>query len=396
MSLGAEHPASVPLWALLLFLIGVAATATGVLLHETGVPSGKMLILAGLPVAAIGGVVMILRRGRGAAPDASATPRGATSSVNRMARHLGLGMQEGRAIGQFGNRAIELWADRGDAAICVFAKATRDLDMGLSVTRGRQPGDARKEVQSGDASFDSLYCVRADEHARGQHILTDRLRSQLVHAHAQLDDSGAQLLVAPGDDEAVSAAVKLATKVAAELDRASNRVPCAESLQDARDAWLTFAGGMNLASANTPLSMWGEIEGLSVSAVAVRDAFQHFHFEITANFAIPLNRGLALKPASSATQFDRSGEPVGHPAFDKIFVLKATDPTDAARLVGPETRNAILELRDLGLQMRVRDEGLWAWVGLNRSEADLVPRGLKRMVQIASRIAANAKRFPPK
>jgi hypothetical protein len=141
--------------------------------------------------------------------------------------------------------------------------------------------------------------------------------------------------------------------------------------------------------------MWGEIDGLAVSATSVRDAYLQYHFELTANFAGPLGRALKLRPASSATPFDRSGDPVGHPAFDKFFVLKAADPVDAPRLVGPETREALLELRDSGIQVRINDDGLRAWAGLNRQVSDAVPQGLVRMAQIAGRITSNAGRYPP-
>jgi hypothetical protein len=400
MALGAENPPGAsgwPLWPVLTLIAGFAAAAVGVALNESGVSAGRALIVGGLPVAAIGGIVTLMRRSRLESPAALPLARedAAVAAIAEVAARLGLTVHDGRATGVFNKREVELRPEPKQAAICVWARLTRDLDMGLSVTRGRQPGDARKGVVSGDSAFDSLYCVRADEHDRGKRILTERLREHLAHAHAQLDDTGAQLLVPPGDTEALARAVRLASKVAGELDRASGHVPCAESLREVREAWLAFAQEKSLATADTPLSMWGQIDGLQVSAVAIRDAFQHFHFEVSADFPAPLERGLALKPASSATQFDRSGEPVGHPAFDKIFVIKATDPTDSARLVGPETREAILELRDLGLQLRAKDTGLWAWVGLNRSEVDLVPRGLNRMVQIASRIVSNAERFPP-
>ncbi len=405
MSLGAEHTAGgeqrgSPGWPLLptvLIVAGVAAAAIGVALNESGVTAGPLLIVGGLPLAALGGAIALLRRERRLAEgdQAVAAVRETDATIAEVARRLGMQLHDGRASGTVNRRHVELWPEQGGAAICVFTKATRELDMGLSVTRGRLPGDARKEVLTGDDAFDAIYCVRADDPDRGRQILTDRLRAQLLHAHAQLDDSGVQLLAGGGDPEAIALAMKTAAQVTAELERASGRVHCAEPLCDVREAWLTFAQENSLASADTPLSMWGQIDGVTVSATAVRDAFQHFHFELVANFAAPLGRGLGLKPASSATQFDRSGEPVGHPAFDKIFVLKATDPTDAARLVGPETREAILQLRDHGLQLRARDEGLWAWVGLNRTEPDLVPRGLRRMVQIANRITSNAERFPP-
>ena len=187
------------------------------------------------------------------------------------------------------------------------------------------------------------------------------------------------------------AAVRLATKVSAELERASNRVPCAESLTEARDAWLAYAGANNLASANTPLAIWGDIDDFGVSAIAVRDAFQHFHFELAADFPEPLGRGLILKPASSTTQLDRSGEPVGHPAFDKIFSIRATDPNDGPRLLGPETRDAILALRDMGLQMRIREPRPMGVARIQPQRRRHVRAALAKMLLIAKRIAANCR-----
>ncbi len=402
MSAGAEHPAGVPgwpLWPVTLLIVGFAAAAIGVALNESGVPIGRGLILLGLPMAAIGGVIALMHRERpvAAAVAAVAAPQGnsARLMIARASSQLGLELSGGRATGTHNKRTIALRPERGDEAIGVRAHVTRELDMGLSVTRDRQAGDARKEVRSGDNAFDAHYCVRADEQARGEQILTERLRARLAAVEAKLDDGGVQLLVTPNSEDDLTQAIRRACKVAGELDRASGQVPCAEPLRSVRQAWLAFAEKNSLATADTPLSMWGRVDGMQVSVIAVRDAFQQFHFELVANFPAPLGRGLALKPASSTAQFDRSGEPVGHPAFDKIFVVKSTDPADSARLVGPETREAILALRDTGMQLRAKDSGMWAWAGMNVGDVDMVPRGLKRMVQIAARIADNAERFPP-
>src|SRR5690606_39953622 len=117
-------------------------------------------------------------------------------------------------------------------------------------------------------------------------------------------------------------------------------------------------------------------------------------FELAVDFPEPLGRGLTMRPASSSTQFDRSGPPVGHPRFDRFYVLKADVPEDAGRLVGGETREAILELRDHGIQLRVTDKGLWAWVGFRRDDVEAVPKGIVKMVPIARRILDSAGRYP--
>ena len=375
-------------------LFGAAVVVTGVALNETGVSLGRSLIVAGLPLALAGLVLVLVTKPR---PVAAAEPSRPDpgSVVAVAARHWGLTFDGSKAHGTVKRHQVEIAIEGSEGVLVVRAKAVRALDMGLSVLRGgRPPGDARREFLTGDESFDEAYCVRVDEPERARKLLTERLRQQLMTAHASLDDSGVELLVPPCEGEELLEQVRLSCRLAGEVGRASSQVPCAEGLRDLRDAWLQFASQHHLASADTPLSMWGEMDGLTVQAVAMRDAFQHYHFELSADFAAPLGRGLEMRPASSATQFDRSGEPIGHPAFDKIFVIKGHNPLDPPRLVGPETRDAILALRDAGVQLRIRDHGLWAWVGLKRDEVSAVPEGLLRLAQIGGRIANNAHRFP--
>jgi hypothetical protein len=227
-------------------------------------------------------------------------------------------------------------------------------------------------------------------------LLTPRLKELLLATEqVAVEDRGARLDVPLTQLGNLRDTLKIAARMANELERASTKAPCADALIDVRQAWLDFAGEHALATADTPLSMWGQIDGIPVQALSIRDAFQHYHFELTADFPEPLGRGLKLRPASSTTQFARSGEPVGHPAFDKVFLLKSADPADAARLIGSESREAFLQLRDSGLQLRAGDKQIWAWAALNKSEPDRVPRALFRMVTLVKRIADNAERFPP-
>ncbi len=378
------------LWRLMVLIGGVVAVAIGVALNENGIEHGRTLFIAGLPFLLGGVILLVLPRRRAARAEPSAVE--AFDPVADVAAYWGMEYAAGHAKGIVKGRSVEV--AMADELIRVRALASRALDMGLTVLRGgRPPGDARKEYTTGDPVFDAEYCVRVDEPPRAENLLTQRLREQLLTAHASLDDKGVELVVARCDPDALANLVRLGCKVAGELDRASPKVRCAEQLIAIRDAWQAYAEREKLATADTPLSMWGDKDGFKVQALAVRDAFQHFHFELRVDFPQPLGRGLALKPASATTQFDRSGEPIGHPAFDKVFLIKASDPTDAARLVGPETRAALLELRDAGLQLRASDEGLWAWVGFNPSHSNQVPDGLGRMVNIAKRIVSNAERF---
>jgi hypothetical protein len=376
----------------LVLMLGITIAAIGIALNEGGVDFGRTLFIAGVSLTLLGVVALVWPRAQ-VGPDPSEVLNQGQDALASIAQYWNMRFVEGCASGMVKGREVEvrLHAD----GLAVNARAVRSLDMGLTVQRGGKTlGDARKEYSTGDAVFDAEYCVRVDEPERAENLLSDRLRKQLLTAHASLDDSGVELIIPPCDADELAEQVRLACKVAGELDRASPKVRCAEPLNDTRAAWLEFAEQQKLASTDTPLAVWGQIDNFEVQVVAVRDAFHQFHFELTANFPEPLDRGMALKPASASTRFDRSGEPIGHPAFDKLFSLTATDPTDAARLAGPETRDAMLKLRDSGVQLRGTDRGLWAWMGFNRSNFGLVPIGLSSMVKIAERIRVNAARFP--
>lgn len=387
-----------PLMRALPLLVGLVVVGIGVALNETGVPIGRTVILVGLPVAILGLIVIALPRRTPPPPVIAPEGPNAAMAVAAVVTRWELSSRGGAdAKGIVKGRSVEISSEGDTWPLLVRAASNRPLDMGLTVQRGgKPPGDARKEYVTGDPAFDAEYCVRVDEIDRAGNLLTERMRQQLLLAHASLDDDGVSILCGPCDGESMVETVRLAVRVAAELDRASVKVPCAHALGVVRDAWHAFADKTKLATTDTPLSMWGSIDGIEVTVQSVRDSFRNFHFEVTASFPEPLDRGFSLKPASSATQFDRTGEPVGHPAFDRNFSLSTKDPVDAARLMGPETRLAVLDMRERGLQLRGNDERLWAWVGFNPSQPDHVPRGMERMVQIAKRIANNAERFAPR
>ncbi len=383
-----------PLGAVVVGLLGLALTGVGVALTESGDSTGRTFILVGLPLAVLALLVALFRRPRQADEAVPEPASGAFDAIEAVAERCHFEWAPGRVTGTLKSHKVEATASEPGGAVTLRCFADRELDLGLVVARERPAGDARTVVPVGDEVFDAVYSMRVDEPERGKAILSERLRASLLEMNAQVDDTGVSLILQECDAGGLYKAMRYAARTASELDRASGGVPCAKLLAEARTAWLDFAREHALATADTPLAMWGQIEGLQVSAVGVRDAFQNFHYELEASYVFPLDRGLELKPASSATRFDRSGEPVGHPAFDKIFVLKSRDPLDGTRLVGGETRDALLELRDWGLQMRIRDTGLWAWVGFDETNVAVVPRGLARMALIAKRIADNAERFP--
>jgi hypothetical protein len=386
-----------PIWQTVVGVLGVTLVLMGVALGEGGVAESRWLMLIGLPLSAIalvGGLMYTRRKVIVDEPTAASVDMSQTMAA--LVAQSGLAIEDDKLTGVVKGKRVDAVLVTSSGPLRVTALLDRELDLGLSVTRGQPPGDARPRIRVDDAAFENVFWTCADQAARVQALLTARLKELLLATeNVAVEDRGARLDVPLDSIGNLRDTLKVAARMANELERASTKAPCADALADVRQVWLDFAEEHALATADTPLSMWGQIEGVSVRALSIRDAYQHYHFEMTADFPEPLGRGLKLRPASSSTQFDRSGEPVGHPAFDKVFLLKSTDPVDAARLIGSESREAFLQLRDSGLQLRANDKQIWAWAALNINEPDRVPRGLFRMVTLVKRISDNAERFPP-
>ncbi|MEM1030482.1 MAG: hypothetical protein AAGN82_09035, partial [Myxococcota bacterium] len=370
----------------------------GVALNETGFDAGRIVLVAGFPIAFVG-LFLAWRVGGSRSSSRAPQPSGdaGATAVAQIAAHLGLRPTEDGAgfRGTFRERTTELFEEASPSpTFLIGGPLVRPLDAGLTVTRGKPPGDARRESKTGDASFDAVYAVRVDEPERATALLSERLRRLLLEGDYRVDDQAVWRRVPRDDAATIEAAAVRTLKVAAEVERVAGPVPCAQLLRSARDAFARYAIERRLAIAETPLAMWGTMDGVAVTARAVRDAFQQYHYEIDVTFAKALGRGLFMGPASSSMQHDRGVEPVGHPKFDKHYVLKADPPEDAPRLIGRETRKILLALRERGVQVRVRDHGVWAWVGFHREQTDTVLGAVGELVVVASRIEANAARYP--
>jgi len=370
-------------------IAGVALVGLGVALNESGVDAGRVVLVLGFPVALIG-LVLAWRSSSDPAP---APVAAAGPTVAELAAQLGLGADgDDGFVGTFRDRSVQLFPD--SIGYLFGGKLVRPLDAGLTVSRGKPPGDARRESKTRDQEFDTYYAVRVDEPQRANALLSERLRRLLLEGDFQVDDEMVWRRIPVGPLEDVQRAAVRTLKVAAEIERVAGPVPCAEPLRHARDAFAAYASERHLALAETPLAMWGDAGGVALTVRAVRDAFQQYHYEVEAKFPAPLGRGLVMNPASSSMQHDRSAEPVGHPKFDKYYVLRADVVDDAARLVGGETRKIILALRDRGVQVRVRDEGVWAWVGFHREQSAGLLDAVGELVTIAQRVSFNARRLP--
>ena len=178
------------MWANPTSSAGVAAAVCGVALNEVGVTTGRFLIMAGLPAAAVGAFGGLMRPGPEPVVAVDVRPH-AEAMVLRTAGRLGFGSPTDARAGcpqREGDRALA--RPTRHRGVCVRARHPRARHGAEHHAGTPTAGDARKEVQSGDSGFDSLYCVRADEHARGVHVLTGVFARSSCTRTPSLDDTG--------------------------------------------------------------------------------------------------------------------------------------------------------------------------------------------------------------
>ena len=147
-------PAAV--WKTLLIVVGVAAVGLGVALNESGVPAGRTIVLVGLPLALVGMVLAIAGRERRPPPPAPDLGE----QLAAVAQQIGLTLRGDTAWGRVKDRDIEISIVADEPSpIRIRALCKRELDMGLSVARGRP---TRATCRSTPATP----CASTSRHAR--------------------------------------------------------------------------------------------------------------------------------------------------------------------------------------------------------------------------------------
>jgi hypothetical protein len=264
---------------------------------------------------------------------------------------------------------VEVTGDSRQVAerLLVRVRLPKPLDVGLRVMTVAE-SDPRRPFSTGDAEFDRRFVCLADDAERGRALVSSALRAWLLDGpETEIADGGVTVAIGQTDAHRLDDALGYSLDITSELDSARQLTRAATSLRDVEQAWRALAPGLALRVDSTPLSAEGSCGRIRVEARACRDGFEQHHFELRAVFPVPLQVGLQLRPHSITHERGREADPLGDPAFDRVFVAAAKS-TPAQGLFDAEIRERLLALRHAGLQLHGDDRKLRAWYGFLRDD----------------------------
>lgn len=286
---------------------------------------------------------------------------------------------------------LHVGADRARAErLLLRARLPTRLDVGLRVTRSSE-SDPRRPLRTNDETFDASFLAVADEAERGRHFLGEDVRRVLLSGpETELSDAGVAVAVGETDAPRIAEAVRHTIGLAQALEQARVSTPAATALAEFEAAWRGFGTTAPLRVESTPLVARIELGRVATTALAVRDGFGQFHFELTARFPAPLEIGLGLRPQNTTNEHGREAEPVGERAFDRLFALTARGMS-AQPLFDTEVRARLVELRHAGLQIRANDRVLSAWMGCRKEDPMAPVRHLWALADIGHSVLARVE-----
>lgn len=325
-----------------------------------------------------------------------------------VAQSLGLRMLGDRVFGVLDGQPVELgieWRGSGKSKkmyTVVQGRLVPPLDLGLYVSQRGFVDDVasffgKRHAEVGDRDFDAEFVVSADEPARAARLLGPALRkiAKQVLASGEsfhLTDGGFTLACAGGDDDErwLAWALRTAAHVARAMNEARRHVPPAARLAAARDAWAAYARTLGLTGMDTPLCMWGRLEGTIVTAYATRVREHEYETEVLAAYPEPLGLGLFVRPARTldglSALFGGEDHELGDERFDDAFVVKASRPEALADALGAEVRALLLELLERSSTVHVRDDGVTVRSSSKAHDPSEIPRLLDSAKAIADAV----------
>ena len=333
----------------------------------------------------------------------------------RVAARMGLSHATGQIWGQLDGQSVQLRIEqRGSGknrqswtvAAC-FLQPPVDLGLAvhgqgfLSSTLGALFG--AQDVPVGDPAFDAAFVVKGDEPVRVAALLREDLRRYLLRLHA--DRAGIHLYDAGGHLEQRGSVaderwVEWALRAVATVGRLSNEarasVPVAGPLAPHRAAWLEYARAAGLSGMDTPLCVWGRMEGASVAAYAIRSGPSQYRLEVLVRFDASLGMGLLVRPTRTldgiASLFGGQDHALGDAAFDPQFVVKAPRADRLSQILDADVRRRILDLASRGAAVQIRDDGVTVRAAAFPSEPTDVPRLVAEAKGVARAVQLGAKR----
>jgi hypothetical protein len=145
----------------------------------------------------------------------------------------------------------------------------------------------------------------------------------------------------------------------------------------------------------TPLCMWGNLDGIDVTAYAARTGAHAYGLRVWVRFPRPLGAGLHVRPKASfdglAKLFGAQDHLLGDPPFDDAFVVKAPSAAIAASILDAPLRAALLGLYGSLGPITLSDEGLGVELPYVPAEPSLVPRLVHHLTGVAETIVSRAR-----
>ena len=242
--------------------------------------------------------------------------------------------------------------------------------------------------------------MSGDEPARLQALLDPGLRRLLltqlanVSASFSIRDDGVTIERAGAVNDSVwlAWALELAARITSDLDAARRRTPCSGWLRPQRDAWLAFATANGLTGLDTPLCMWGTMEGHVVRAYAVRTDRGRYELELSVGFGTPLGLGLMLQPKGLldkvAVFFGTRDHSLSDPWFDDTYLLRV-DRTDLVdRVLDGPTRAEIMAVHQGLGPVSLNDDELTVRLPHVPAHPAVVPQTMHRLIGLVERLGA--------
>jgi len=331
----------------------------------------------------------------------------------RVAHRMGLSSAKDRVWGALRGQQVDMRiemrsAGKSQVAYTVITSTARvPLDLGLALSPQGAIDEMKRalfgsqDIVVGDPVFDKAVVVKADDPERARALLSSNsLRAAVLQAgHAtafHVTDNGVWLEQrgAITDERWLAWALDRAAQIAETLERVRKRVPAAACLATHSDAWARFAAAQGLASSRTPLAMWGELDGIRVTAYAARTGPHEYALDVRVDFSTPLGLGIYLRPLrwvdGLAGLFGPVDQKLGDALFDKTFLVQAAEPGRLPSVLDEQMRKNLLDLNHRVGPITARDHGLSvrsAW--LSRHPSDVLWL-INQLRDVGQRLADNA------
>lgn len=322
------------------------------------------------------------------------------------AQQLGLAYTGGRIHGRLHGQSVSVTTvSRGSGNnrqtfTVVSSRLDTPLDLGLSVRAHGFFNDLFQgghDIQIGDREFDMLYLIQADEDHRARAALTQPLR-QLILQHLKrsstffLNDQGMVIECGGTTSSArwLHWSLEMVSRAAHHLSHTRAQIPVASGLAGHSHAWARYARARGLRGLDTPLCMWGELDGVYVYAHAVRTNTRTYSLDVRVRFARPLGMGLLVQPKRTldrlAIFFGSQDHRFGDPVFDDTFRVKVSDVDHIDQVVDQQTRGLLLGLHNSLGPCSLVDDGLSVRLPYVPRDPAVVPRTVQHLTGVAETI----------